>query len=67
MALKLAYVITIHKTDKKNIMKNYRPVGLLPIVPNYLRTLCTNKLVPMLKISFLLIYFVSGQDLLGAT
>ena len=31
MALKLADVIPIHKTDDKNIMKNYRPVSLLPI------------------------------------
>ena len=32
MALKMADVIPIHKTDEKNIMKNYRPVSLLPIV-----------------------------------
>ena len=31
MALKLADVIPIHKADDKNIMKNYRPVSLLPI------------------------------------
>ena len=31
VALKLADVIPIHKTDHKNIMKNYRPVSLLPI------------------------------------
>ena len=32
MALKLADVIPIHKTDDKNIMKNYRQVSLLPII-----------------------------------
>ena len=32
IALKLADVIPIHKTDDKNIMKNYRPVSLLPII-----------------------------------
>ena len=32
MALKMADVIPIHKTDEKNIMKNYHPVSLLPIV-----------------------------------
>ena len=32
MALKLADVIPVHKKDEKNIMKNYRPISLLPII-----------------------------------
>ena len=36
MALKLADVIPIHKTDEKTIMKNYRPISLLPIVSKLL-------------------------------
>ena len=60
MALKMADVIPIHKTDEKNIMKNYRPVSLLPIIS---KLLCLNKLVPMLTISFPIIYLASGKDI----
>ena len=32
MSLKIADVILIHKKDKKTLLKNYRPVTLIPIV-----------------------------------
>ena len=44
MALKLADVIPVHKKDEKNIMKNYRPISLLPIISKLYEKIMYNEI-----------------------
>ena len=64
MALKLADVIPVHKKDEKNIMKNYRPISLLPIISKLYEKIMYNEINSYVEkiLSFYLFGFRKGHS-----
>ena len=61
MELKMADVIPIPKTNEKNIMKNYRPVSLLPIISKLFEKIMFKQISTF--VDNFLIYLTSGKDM----
>ena len=46
---KMANVVPVHKKDSKQLLKNYRPISLLPVFGKIFEKLLFNNLYPYLK------------------
>ena len=48
--MKLANVVSVHKKEEKNLLKNYRPVSLLPIFSKIFERVIYNSLFNHLSV-----------------